>query len=535
MKKISPKQILESEEKRFFTAADANTLRNKADKLTTYTKKEVDGKLALAAAGSTPTFTHSFDSGNRLHKLTKPEQLVMPTSGIFTVRFIATAPYTAGDGFYIDRTYAGQDISMNSLPSDVFVEGSIILAEIDVDHAVISFNLAKRTEGAVSPTPADIQYNVFCQEAEPPGKEGIWLQTSRTYDNILMKDHFAIGGQWDAKAEMRPIPTKREAFRVVSDGERIYCIGGIETGTRQYSASIEIYDIRTNLWTLGAVADIPRASFGCVLHDGLIYCIGGENSEGLLDSVSIYNTRRDVWSTGRPLPKPNRDMGCGVYGARIFTVGGLGECERSVLAYSVVSGAWEEISQSPTPRLSAGVALYGSRLYCIGGYRSNNTADYYDIAENTWTSCANMPLIGSGTGDFDFGCEISEEKIYCIGGRDKNYVKVYDVYHNTWSVGEHAPVPLSRFSCFGTALVDRDIYVMTNDAMPVYHISTEQMADNTLAILDYPNRYSTKIITNSPADYIRLYFGDVWIYRNGKMQRYPTFVGDGTRWSKIKN
>lgn len=189
------------------------------------------------------------------------------------------------------------------------------------------------------------------------------------------------------------------------------------------STLTRIYNIDTNTWSMGAPAPGPPRAEGIgVAHGGIVYAIGGRSFVGLLGDVDAYNVATDTWTTLAPMPTPRAGLGAAVVGNAIYAIGG---------------------------RLSAGGPCSGPAI---------DTVERYDIASNTWTTVASLPVPLSDAGATTMG-----GKVYVFGGCDGfngtvNTVYVYDPNSNTWSAG--APMPRARAGFYQVGTKGNNVYVM---------------------------------------------------------------------------
>ncbi len=105
-------------------------------------------------------------------------------------------------------------------------------------------------------------------------------------------------------SNLAPLPVARHLGSSVfypSGGSmgRVFVIGGTNR-TTQFSR-VDIYDIGTNTWSLGA--SMPQALYGhtSVLVENnsgsFIYVFGGFNGISTFDSVYLYNITGNTWTT----------------------------------------------------------------------------------------------------------------------------------------------------------------------------------------------------------------------------------------------
>ena len=117
---------------------------------------------------------------------------------------------------------------------------------------------------------------------------------------------------------------QRQAGSAVVDG-KLYVIGGYDRCDSQScspTGRVQVYDPATNTWTQKAPMPTPRHSPVCAVLNGIIYCIGGGDPVGYLNTVEAYNPASNTWMTSTPMPTARAGMVAGVIGGVIYVAGG---------------------------------------------------------------------------------------------------------------------------------------------------------------------------------------------------------------------
>jgi N-acetylneuraminic acid mutarotase len=123
----------------------------------------------------------------------------------------------------------------------------------------------------------------------------------------------------------------------------------------------------------------------------------------------------------------------------------------------------------PVPLGQATIGSWNGKIYVAGGFIGGssvtNALRIYDIATNTWSSGANMPItpgVEAAAGAVWSG------KFYVMGGDDftnsLNTNFIYDIATNTWTTG--APLPDHRTNTSGTEYGAAAIYVYGGVILP---------------------------------------------------------------------
>jgi N-acetylneuraminic acid mutarotase len=133
---------------------------------------------------------------------------------------------------------------------------------------------------------------------------------------------------WSTK---KPMLADMYAHCAVALGDKIYVIwgqSGGQSGSYLSGPWNQIYDTRTNTWTLGAAPPEPVHRSAAVATSGLyapqkIYVIGGE--VGFMEATNttqIYDPQTDTWSMGASMPTARQRLALAVVDDLIYAIGG---------------------------------------------------------------------------------------------------------------------------------------------------------------------------------------------------------------------
>ncbi|MEP7148481.1 MAG: kelch repeat-containing protein [Acidobacteriota bacterium] len=241
-----------------------------------------------------------------------------------------------------------------------------------------------------------------------------FLATNEAYDQIA--------DTWAAKA---PMPTEREmrgSNNAVVDG-MLYAIGGNSKG---YCTNLnEAYDPKTDSWSTRAPMPTPRCHLAVVALGGLIYALGGTNTNGSIKyaTVEIYDPSTDTWTAAPSMPTGRQDLGAVGLNGILYTVGGWEaalshEMLDVVESYDPVDKTWTSRAPMPTPRSGMFVGVLKGLLIAVGGGTNETvftTVESYDPVSDTWTILPNLPT------PLVFSAAVTmNNTLYAIGGRDTN-------------------------------------------------------------------------------------------------------------------
>ena len=134
-------------------------------------------------------------------------------------------------------------------------------------------------------------------------------------------------GSWTATT---PYPLQLAAAGCSVVGNYVYCVGGFDTNLNSYD---DVYYAEVNAtgigqWATGTVYPTAVDSESCVSVSATIYCVGGEDGQGALDSVYYTQIQPTTsapgpWSEGAVYPEPTVVPACVVSGSYLYCTGGF--------------------------------------------------------------------------------------------------------------------------------------------------------------------------------------------------------------------
>ena len=186
----------------------------------------------------------------------------------------------------------------------------------------------------------------------------------------------------DRWAPIAPLPRPRGAAAAVAQNGVIHLIGGA-SDPKEERASVgwhEVYDLKSDRWSLRKALPGARDHVGCVAHEGRIHVIGGRFNtfEYNTDLHHVYFADRDTWETRAPMPTARSGHGLVVYRGRLFAMGG----EAGVVAngqitqarvfaqmesYDPANDSWQHHAPMITARHAVGAVAIGDWIFVAGG------------------------------------------------------------------------------------------------------------------------------------------------------------------------
>ncbi|WP_185289349.1 kelch repeat-containing protein [Chryseobacterium lactis] len=178
--------------------------------------------------------------------------------------------------------------------------------------------------------------------------------------------------------------------------DKIYVFGGSGlngAGSNVFSNKFQYYDIASDTWH--SLPDMPSAkeTKGKIVNDKL-YVIGGFNgmSSNLID---VYDLKTNLWTHRYTMPDGVTGHSLAVADNKIFIVGDY--VNQNYLAYfDTATNQLHQVSSNMIPRRHSAAEVYNNRLYIIGGNTTTslsssiNSIQVADI--NELTINLNIPL-----------------------------------------------------------------------------------------------------------------------------------------------
>ncbi|MDB5047028.1 MAG: Kelch repeat type 1-containing protein [Fibrobacteres bacterium] len=233
---------------------------------------------------------------------------------------------------------------------------------------------------------------------------------------------------WQAIA---PVPVSLHHTGMASAGGKLYVMGGVTYGSgggpnlntgAEWSGSTSAfeYDPATDKWR--AIKPLPHstAAAGVVSLGEKIYVIGGVDGTGVaLDLVQEYNPATDTWATRTAMPTKREHVGAAVLDSLIYVSSGrlattsMGKLE----AYSPASDKWYSFKDMLTVRSDIGFAQSRGKFYAMGGEKPGifDVNEEYDPATNAWKTVLKMTATRKAMSVVNF-----QDTIFVFGGFSAN-------------------------------------------------------------------------------------------------------------------
>jgi N-acetylneuraminic acid mutarotase len=189
---------------------------------------------------------------------------------------------------------------------------------------------------------------------------------------------------------------------------------------------------------------------------GLVYSVGGINTNGITAAGYVYKPTTEQWTTLPSMQNVREAPQAAFINGKLYVTGGYGVGDNPVATteiYDPTSGTWSTGASIPNAYAGASVAVLNGLMYVIGGcdqlYCGYTDVQVYNPATNSWSAAASYPQPIAWQ-----GCGAINGEIYCAGGTTNatagtSNAYVYDPGSNSWS--PIAPIPATLWGMGYTA------------------------------------------------------------------------------------
>ncbi|MBS1798400.1 MAG: hypothetical protein JSS95_01100 [Acidobacteria bacterium] len=204
----------------------------------------------------------------------------------------------------------------------------------------------------------------------------------------LLQDAYSFNGSsWKVRLDLR-LPEPRIYASALTDGKRIYVVGGLQAQDNFASASREVWTIdpahSSGGWTrLPDCPCSPRVNFGAAFVQNKIVLIGGlagkAGAPTNLSDIWSLDLATKAWKHEGDLPEGRRAMGVSTVGDDIYIFGGYTDNFRTDVL-RIRNGSIAQIGTVPEAVAAAPFVRVGSRWYITGG-----EVGVHIRGKNTWS------------------------------------------------------------------------------------------------------------------------------------------------------
>ena len=209
----------------------------------------------------------------------------------------------------------------------IYVVGGFLNGKVPTDKVFIyDPKLNQWTEGKPLPSPIGAALNAEFMDGimyVVGGLNSSQVPVNTNYAFDPMKN------DWTIKS---PMPTARHHLATAVVDGKLYAMGGrilgdgVPAGQLSPPLSnfdrVEVYDPKTDSWSVRAHMLVKRSGFTAVSADGMIYVFGGQGLKEVTNSVERYDPKSNKWIFDTAMPIKRYGIKAVSFGDRIYVLGG---------------------------------------------------------------------------------------------------------------------------------------------------------------------------------------------------------------------
>jgi N-acetylneuraminic acid mutarotase len=174
-----------------------------------------------------------------------------------------------------------------------------------------------------------------------------------------------------------------------------------------------------------------RGALTAVFIDGILYAIGGEGENGIMDTNEAYNSKARTWISKSPMPTARHHVASAVVDGNVYVIGGRIEGSLPITnvnvneMYDPKIDKWMTLDPMPSERSGISAASINNTIYVFGGEditKTYNKNEKYNVKDNKWQSKEPLPTARHG-----LSASSVNDKIYVIGGGPEPGLSVTNV------------------------------------------------------------------------------------------------------------
>ncbi len=269
--------------------------------------------------------------------------------------------------------------------------------------------------------------------------------------SFLCSISYAQSDVWIDKNENENY-TARHECSFVQAGDSFILFGG-----REKAQQLDIYNFKTDTWSVGQSAPKEFNHFQATYYKGFIWVIGSFKTNEFpkeipAEYIWLYHVKNNQWIKGPKIPVDRQRGGAGlvVYKDKFYLLGGntIGHSGGFVNwfdEYDPVKNTWTILENAPNARDHFNAAIIGDTLYAIAGRHSGGKGgffaplvkhiDTYNFTTKKWATLKEgipTPRAAPATALFN-------EQLFIVGGEGENkgpaykLVEVYNPKTTTWT------------------------------------------------------------------------------------------------------
>ena len=224
----------------------------------------------------------------------------------------------------------------------------------------------------------------------------------------------------DSWKPIAPLPKPLHHTAATSFGGKIYVVGGFISAEWIPSNQLFIYDPIKNEWTEGKPMPTPRGALTAIFVNGILYALGGQDEEGILNINEAYDPITDRWISKTPMPTGRHHAASATVDNKIYVSGGRIAGSSPLVnvnineMYDTETEKWTTVEPMQSKRSGIAAASVNNNIFVFGGEdltRTYSNNEKFDTQDGKWTSQEPMPTSRHGLAAVSIN-----NRIFVIGG-----------------------------------------------------------------------------------------------------------------------
>lgn len=395
--------------------------------------------------------------------------------------------------------------------------------------------------------------NVFTQLEEPEKKEGIWVQTDDQYENIIV-DNELFNSDIDISETIEnfmPITVNDNPSYIMhtcTHKNNIFMTFN-QIGTDYDNLNTKLYRYDGNAWT--NIINILYKTYGdaCGIFSFnnklyIIFTIRGDYASVHYNSLYYYDETTSTIKREASLPRTDEIQGIFLYNNKLNVFGGGHIAIYDFTNKTFTEALYNNINGSYDSAIATFPAVYNGKIY-VNYSGALSVFEYNKFPVNI------SPSSNGGCAKFSIN-----NKLYQFGNEYNAYKCIY-IYDGATTTADYDHFPFMNGKCVGVMLKNQ-IYIFGgywynssgnseysgNKTAIITFTEKSDLAPNTIYLskgntgngvynINLVNlKQGTACLDNS----VKLIFDDIFYCgNNGIDWQSPIYIGDGTKWIRIKN
>lgn len=414
---------------------------------------------------------------------------------------------------------------------------------------------------------AQIPLNLFVQPDEPTKKDGIWIEAPEKHSvtRITDKNSFTIGGEIRTYDDTLNIidtgySTVTNLARFVQlsyDGDIYQVRGSVADTNNTLFFNIYRWDHTTNTrvsvyyhtMLLSGHASSITAVIACISGTTLYAAVSCTYNGTFGTIICSFDLETQ---TGTTAEDTSNDLlsgeGGSTIGAYTYPSGQIGyngkivyfvlRLQTSTTYYTRLHSFNFDTNTHTERIISSNTSSLANEKSLSAGVLVDDKIYYQCFIDLSYIlNAIRIFDVATGTETLQFiGGELLKPSIYGITAyQNKIYLHFTDGYLHEFEIGVWTNRTISTFAITIVAVIQIGTSLAVLDSsghIQYYDFESETLAKNTFAILDGISRNTELISTSKMNTPFR--FQDAWWYSTD-FNEYPTYIGDGSTWTKYKN